>query len=182
MKWSRNHHHPMLLSLVFCIKVEKNLHRWKFLQHTSASRNVLNTEGTVSIVRLVLVRNTSSPGVEIADWCASSGNFLQIQIILWDATPVNCATRKNKCKNAFLYCYFASLWCQLRASCKGHSGAPSGDFLELLGYLYLNIARICLSRSIHLCTSTLPTFSNSRDVSRAIITLLLQSSGKKSSL
>ncbi len=79
MKWSSNHHHPMLLSLVFCIKVEKNLHRWNFPQHTSARRNVLNTEGTDSIVRLMLVRNTSSPGVETAEWCASSGNFLQIR-------------------------------------------------------------------------------------------------------
>ncbi len=65
--------------IVYCIKVEKNLHRWKFLQHTSASRNVLNTEGTDFIVRLMLVKNTSSPGVEIADWCASSGNFLEIK-------------------------------------------------------------------------------------------------------
>jgi len=89
MKWSRNHHHPMLLSLVFCIKVEKNLRRWKFLQqHTSASRNVLNTEGTDSIVRLMLVRNTSSPGVEIADWCASSGNFLEARETLYTNTIV----------------------------------------------------------------------------------------------
>ncbi len=86
----------------FCIKVEKNLRRWKFLQHTSASRNVLNTEGTDSIVRLMLVRNTSSPGVEIADWCASSGNFLEAR----------GETIRQKYNSILFYCYCAQCRCQ----------------------------------------------------------------------